>query len=180
MRYVDAHTRFWISHFLLAHHLWATYRATSPATRAIRLYRHFKKGIGDSRLRGGVNRYTSSVGSFIILQGINLVSVRGEIEGGGGVPRSRVYRFQWQVKYRHWRNYRARKNDFRRRQFLGGKKNYGVSVYRCVRGKSWFSTKCMYKHVARNTNWFSGFNYRKSIHTRPAKLGKYNYCSTSA
>ena len=85
-------------------------------TRAIRLYRHFKMNIGGSRLRSEVNRYTSSAGSFIILQGINLVSVRTEAEGeGGGPARSRVYRFQWQVKYRYWRNYRARKNDFRRR-----------------------------------------------------------------
>jgi len=62
----------------------ATYRVTSSVTRAIRLYRHFKKNIGGSRLRSEVNRYTSSAGSFIILQGINLVSVRVEGEEKGG------------------------------------------------------------------------------------------------
>lgn len=65
--------------FLVGASFTTTYRATSPAIGAIRLYRRFKEY---RRLRSEVNRYTSSAGSFIILQGINLVSVRAEGEGG--------------------------------------------------------------------------------------------------
>lgn len=60
--------------------LMSTYRTTWSVTRAIRLYRRFKREY--RRLvyeRGEVSRYASSAGSFIILQGINLVPL-----GSGG------------------------------------------------------------------------------------------------
>lgn len=136
-------------HSLLAHHLRRHIGRHRRQPERFISIDVLKRISATSRLRSEVNRYISSAGSFIILQGINLVSVRAKDEGEVPV-RSRVYRFQWQVKYRHWRNYRARKNDFRRRQFLEKKKLGSFGLSWRMGGR--FSTKCMYKHVGRNTN----------------------------
>jgi hypothetical protein len=69
--------------------------------------------------------------------------------------------------------------------FLVGKKNkperFGLAWYTRKKEESLHNGAHVqvHVHVARNTKWFSGFNYRKSIGTRTAKLGKCDYRSTS-
>lgn len=148
----------------------ATYRATSLATRAIRLYRHFKKNIGGSRLRSEVNRYTSSASSFIILQGINLVSVRTEDEGERYLFGHVCTAFSGRWNIATGETIGRERMTFEGGSFSKKLDGFGLAWHT---GWSRFSTKCMYKHVKRNTNWFSGFNYRKSIRNVTAVLRRF-------
>lgn len=81
------YARFWISViscWRIIYDFMATYRTTRRQPERFVSIDVLKRISATRGFRTEVNRYTSSAGSFIIPQGINLVSVRVVTEGRGG------------------------------------------------------------------------------------------------
>lgn len=154
--HTHTHSYFWKSVlFLVIASFAATYRRQFSSDASF--YRHFKKNILIRDSVVGSGRYTSSAGSFIILQSINLVSVR--VEGERVYVGSRVYRFQWQVKYRRIGETISGEKEWLSKEGSFFEKKNGTFLFIAIyRGREVPPAFTIEQHVqARDTEYQNGF-----------------------